>query len=254
MILRNEIDSKLYRDRNINARNSNYQKQNVDISRVCGNIASFPTRYISHEKHKYAPICIPRDMQLAMRIFINRMPLPPLSAMRTWMKRNTHGVGIPLNLIPDIFSLPLRLFYISLSALLLLLPHTCAQILCCKYYCISFLHVLDIFPYVSLLILFFSVTWILRIAHVFSIIYPFSPCLPFSLFVSLFFVSCFWSGSLFMRIDTSCTSCISFSRIATVFPTSRRAFPLSNSRQFLVCRRSYYTPRLSHSRTIRDYT
>lgn len=109
-MLPNKIDSKLYRHRNINIRNTNYQKQNIDIFRVYRNI-SFPTRYISHEKHKYAPICIPRDVQLAMRIFINRTPLPPLPVATARTKRNTRRVGIPLNLSSDIFPLSLSFMY-----------------------------------------------------------------------------------------------------------------------------------------------
>lgn len=198
-------------------------------------------------------------MQLAMRIFINHMPLPPLFAARMWVKRNTHGVGIPLNLISDIFSLPLRLFYISLSfALLLLLPHTRAQILCCNYYCIFCAgHGGNVAHFSSCILFntFFSPSHRYYALHMFSLshsLFLFAS-LPFASFhlppSSSFLVSS--RGSFLCELIPLVS--VSFFLVSPVFPTSRRAFPLSNSRQFVVCRRSYYmsTSWLSHSHTIR---
>lgn len=135
----------------------------IVYSRIGGNIVSFPTQYISHEKHKYAPICTPWDRQFAMRIFINRTSFFPLPTATTWVKGNTHKVGIPLNLISDIFHLLLHLFCIFLSRILsfvLLLPIAHIHKYCTS--CIfssthlSSYYMLHIFPYVFLLSFFSS--------------------------------------------------------------------------------------------------
>lgn len=260
-MLPNKIDSKLYRHRNINTGNTNYQKRNIDIFRVYRNI-SFPTRYISHEKHKYAPICIPRDVQLAMRIFINRRSL--LSLLRQRGRKETLAGLEYLWTWALIFSLSPSLSCILFFALLLLLAHTCTRILCMLHIffrVFSLAHegyMLHIFPYVFPIPFdtFFS-------PHGYCVLHMFPLTYSLSLFASLSpslticssfsFRFLFLVGLFFMRVDTSCTY-LFFSRIAAVFPTttSHRAFPLLNSRQFVVCRRSCYS-RLSHSHVIRDH-
>lgn len=195
-------------------------------SRVCGNIVSFPTRYISHEKYKYAPICIPRDMQYSRYGFLliaHRFLLSPLR-QHEWKETL---IGLEYLWTPDTWSLIfftfLSICFTSLFRVFCLL-HFCSLFLIHAHkYCISCIfspthfsscYMLHIFPYVFPLILFsLRHTCVLRIAHVFRNIFPFSLCLP-----CLFFVSCFWLGSFLCGYFWY----LFLSRIAVVFSTTRR--------------------------------
>jgi len=172
----------------------------IVYSRVGGNIVSFPMQYISHEKHKYAPICTPWDIQFAMRIFINRTSLSPLPTATTWVKENTHRVG---TFEPGFWyfssSSPFVLYLFRVFCLLhfcfLFLIHTH------KYCCIfssthfsSCYFMLHIFSYIFPLILFsLRYTCVLRITHV--LYNSLSLFVSLSLFRFLFLVRLF-----FMRV------------------------------------------------------
>lgn len=166
---------RLYHDQNINARNTIYQKRNIDIFRICRNIVSFPMRYISHEKHKYAPMYIPRCIQLARYGFLLIARRSLLSLLRRQWKEAL--ARLEYFWIWSLIFFLFFLFFPHLSfvrilsfALLLSLTYTCTRILC----------MLHIFAYVFPFIPFFSPSHGCCVLYMLSLIYS------LSLFVSLF--------------------------------------------------------------------
>lgn len=141
---------------------------------------------------------------IARRSLSLSLPFSSLLATTTRVKGNTRGVGIPMNLIPDIFPF-FHFFYLSFARILVF----CTLAFSCSYMRTNYAlrYVAYFLPYIFLRAwtlyaahfplcipfdTFFSLSHGYRVLHMFPLTYSLSLYLPFSLFTPLFlFVSCF---------------------------------------------------------------